>query len=320
MIEEGDLRPVVEIPGALGGERVDRVVALLSGRTRAQVAKLIAAGGVRLGGVVVAAGSRRVRVGEILETDLRLVVGGNRSVPAPAEAGEVPFRVVFDDEAVIVVDKPPGVVVHPDGAHRSGTLVSGLLAMYPELARLPELGYGEIDRPGIVHRLDKDTSGLLVVARTPDAYRSLTAQLAARTVRRTYLALACGALDAEAGVVDAPIGRSLRDPTRMAVSAGGRAARTHYRVLARFAEPLEATYLELRLETGRTHQIRVHLAAIGHPVVGDARYRGDRRRSGAGRPFLHAAGLAFVDPATDQQAEFSSPLPDDLVSVLERFS
>ena len=320
MIEEGDLRPVIEIPGALGGERVDRVVALLSGRTRAQVAKLIAAGGVRLGGAVVAAGSRRVRVGEILETDLRLVVGGNRSVPAPAEAGEVPFRVVFDDEAVIVVDKPPGVVVHPDGAHRSGTLVSGLLAMYPELARLPSSATARSTglasctgwtgtRPGCSSSPAPPTP----IARSP-------LELAARTVRRTYLALACGALDAEAGVVDAPIGRSLRDPTRMAVAAGGRAARTHYRVLARFAEPLEATYLELRLETGRTHQIRVHLAAIGHPVVGDARYRGDRRRSGASRPFLHAAGLAFVDRATDQQAEFSSPLPDDLVSVLERFS
>jgi 23S rRNA pseudouridine1911/1915/1917 synthase len=171
-----------------------------------------------------------------------------------------------------------------------------------------------------VHRLDKDTSGLLVVARTPDAYRSLTAQLAARTVRRTYLALACGALEADAGVVDAPIGRSLRDPTRMAVAAGGRAARTHYRVLARYTEPLEATYLELRLETGRTHQIRVHLGAIGHPVVGDARYRGDRRRSGCTRPFLHATGLAFVDPATDEEVGFSSPLPDDLAVVLGQFS
>jgi 23S rRNA pseudouridine1911/1915/1917 synthase len=170
-----------------------------------------------------------------------------------------------------------------------------------------------------VHRLDKDTSGLLVVARTPDAYRSLTAQLAARTVRRTYLALACGALEAEAGVVDAPIGRSLRDPTRMAVAVGGREARTHYRVLARYARPLEATYLELRLETGRTHQIRVHLAAIGHPVVGDARYRGDRRRSGCARPFLHATGLAFLDPATDEEVAFSSPLPDDLAAVLAQF-
>jgi 23S rRNA pseudouridine1911/1915/1917 synthase len=310
----------VEIPGVLSGERVDRVVALLSGCTRAQVARLVAARGVRLCGIVVATGSRRVHAGDLLETDLRLLVETESELVRAAAPGEVPFRVVYDDQAVIVVDKPPGVVVHPDAAHRSGTLVAGLLASYPELAQLPRLGCGESDRPGIVHRLDKDTSGLLVVARTPDAYRSLTAQLAARTVRRTYLALACGALEADAGVVDAPIGRSLRDPTRMAVAAGGRAARTHYRVLARYTEPLEATCLELRLETGRTHQIRVHLGAIGHPVVGDARYRGDRRRSGCTRPFLHATGLAFVDPATDEEVGFTSPLPDDLAVVLGQFS
>jgi 23S rRNA pseudouridine1911/1915/1917 synthase len=319
MSETGS-KAVVAIPGALSGERVDRVVALLSGRTRAQVARLIAAGGVRVSNVVVIAGSRRVQAGELLETDLRQLAEAERRLPLPAAPGEVPFRVVYDDQAVIVVDKPAGVVVHPDAAHRSGTLVAGLLALYPELALLPELGCGESDRPGIVHRLDKDTSGLLVVARTADAYRSLTAQLAARTVRRTYLALACGAFEAEAGVVDAPIGRSLRDPTRMAVAAGGRAARTHYRVLARFTEPLEATYLELRLETGRTHQIRVHLASIGHPVVGDTRYRGDRRRSSLKRPFLHAAGLAFVDPAGTRELSFSSRVPDDLVAVLDRFS
>jgi 23S rRNA pseudouridine1911/1915/1917 synthase len=311
---------IVEIPGVLSGERVDRIVALLSGCTRAQVARLVAARGVRLCGIVVATGSRRVHAGDLLETDLRLLVETESELVRAAAPGEVPFRVVYDDQAVIVVDKPPGVVVHPDAAHRSGTLVAGLLASYPELAQLPRLGCGESDRPGIVHRLDKDTSGLLVVARTPDAYRSLTAQLAARTVRRTYLALACGALEADAGVVDAPIGRSLRDPTRMAVAAGGRAARTHYRVLARYTEPLEATYLELRLETGRTHQIRVHLGAIGHPVVGDARYRGDRRRSGCTRPFLHATGLAFVDPATDEEVGFSSSLPDDLAVVLGQFS
>jgi len=315
-----DPRSVVAIPGALGGDRVDRVVALLSGLTRAQAARLIAAGGIRLGGVTVAAGSRRVQADDVLETDLQLLAGKEPTGPQAAEPGEVPFRIVYDNEAVIVVDKPPGVVVHPGSARPSGTLVSGLLALYPELSRLPELGCGERDRPGIVHRLDKDTSGLMVVARTPDGYRSLTAQMAARSVQRTYLALACGALEADLGVVDAPIGRSTRDPTRMAVAAGGRWARTHYRVLARFTEPLEATYLELRLETGRTHQIRVHLGAIGHPVVGDQRYRGDRRRSGCPRPFLHATGLAFVDPATETKVEFTSPLPADLAAVLERFS
>ncbi len=319
-MSDAGMGPVVAVPGVLSGERVDRVVALLSGYTRAQVARAIAAGAVRVGGRVVAVGSRRVRAGDLLEIDLGLGAVAGPELLRAAAPGEVRFTVVYEDEAVIVVDKPPGVVVHPDAAHRSGTLVAGLLALYPELARLPEQGCGEADRPGIVHRLDKDTSGLLVVARTPDAYRSLTAQLAARSVSRKYLALACGALESEAGVVDAPIGRSLRDPTRMAVAVGGRAARTHYRVLVRYAEPLEASYLELRLETGRTHQIRVHLGAIGHPVVGDARYRGDRRRSGCARPFLHATGLAFVAPATGHEVAFSSPLPEDLASVLEGFS
>jgi len=319
-VSDAGPRSQVEVPGALSGERVDRVVALLSGCTRAQVARLIAAGGVRVRGLVVSAGSRRVSTGDLLETDLRLLGETASSIVGAASPGEVPFRVVHDDEAVIVVDKPPGVVVHPDAAHRSGTLVAGLLALYPELGELPRLGCGESDRPGIVHRLDKDTSGLMVVARTPDAYRSLSAQLAARTVRRRYLALAWGALEADSGVVDAPIGRSLRDPTRMAVAAGGRAARTHYRVLSRYSQPLEATYLEVSLETGRTHQIRVHLSAIGHPVIGDARYRGDRRRSGCARPFLHAAALAFVHPATGEEVGFCSLLPGDLAAVIERFS
>jgi 23S rRNA pseudouridine1911/1915/1917 synthase len=311
---------VVEIPAALSGERVDRVVALLSGRTRAQVARLIGAGGVRLSGATVKSASRRVKAGDMLETDLEALAKTANVVARASVPGEVPFRVVYEDAGVIVVDKPPGVVVHPDAAHASGTLVSGLLALYPELARLPELGCGEPDRPGIVHRLDKDTSGLLVVARSANGYRSLTAQLAARTVRRSYLALACGAIEADAGVIDAPIGRSVRHPTRMAVAVGGREARTHYGVLQRFTRPLEASYLDLRLETGRTHQIRVHLAAIGHPVVGDARYRGDRSRSRAGRTFLHAAGLAFLDPSSGTQVSFTSPLPEDLAAVLKSFS
>jgi 23S rRNA pseudouridine1911/1915/1917 synthase len=310
----------VEIPAALAGERVDRVVALLSGRTRAQVARLIEAGGVRLGGATVKSASRRVHAGDALETDIEALAEVAQVVARAASPGEVLFRVVYEDADLVVVDKPPGLVVHPDAAHKANTLASGLLAIYPELARLPELGCGEADRPGIVHRLDKDTSGLLVVARSPQAYASLTAQLAARTVARRYLALACGAMEADAGVVDAPIGRSLRHPTRMAVAVGGRAARTHYRVLERFTQPLDATYLELRLETGRTHQIRVHLAAIGHPVVGDARYRGDKRRSGAGRTFLHAAGLEFLHPASGEPVSFASPLAQDLEAVLRAFS
>ena len=314
-------RGEVTIPAALSGERVDRVVALLSGHTRAQVAKLIAAGGVRLAGVVVSSGSRRVTAGELLETDLELLAETATREARPAAPGEVRFRVVYEDQAVIVVDKPAGVVVHPDAAHSSGTLVAGLLLSYPELAQLPELGCGESDRPGIVHRLDKDTSGLLVVARSPDAYRSLTAQLAEHSVQRTYLALACGALEAEVGVVDAPIGRSLRYRTRMAVAAGGRPARTHYRVLDRFTRPLEATYSGAASRDG-PHPPDPRPPRRDRPP--DRRRRPLRRRQEAVR---HKAHLPACDRARSlstrragEEVGFTSPLPDDLAVVLKRFS
>jgi 23S rRNA pseudouridine1911/1915/1917 synthase len=176
---------------------------------------------------------------------------------------------------------------------------------------------GDPARPGIVHRLDRGTSGLLVVARSPRAYASLTDQLARRRVERRYLALVRGHMPAPAGVIDAPVGRSARDRTRMAVAAGGRSARTRYEVVAAFDEPEPLSLVACRLETGRTHQIRVHLAAVGHPVVGDDRY-GGRRLLGLDRPFLHAAELAFTHPATGEQVRFSSPLPPDLQAVLDR--
>jgi 23S rRNA pseudouridine1911/1915/1917 synthase len=203
---------------------------------------------------------------------------------------------------------------------RVGTLVGGLLERYPELAKLPAEGFGSSERPGIVHRLDKDTSGLLVVARSSRAYRSLTEQMAARTAKRTYLALALGTMRAAQGVIDAPIGRSSRDPTKMAVANAGREARTSYRVLQRFAEPIEATELELQLQTGRTHQIRVHLAAIGHPVLGDGRYGGSRRSSGVRRTMLHAARLGFLAPGSGEALEFEASPPEDYLASIRRFS
>jgi len=309
----------VEIPEALAGERVDRVVALLTGRARSEVTRLIASRGVRIGGAVVDSSSRRVRVGEVLDYDLESLPG-EAAGPGPAMAGEVAFGVVYEDPDLLVVDKPAGIVVHPDAAHRSGTLVNGLLERYPEIAGLPDQGCGEPDRPGIVHRLDKDTSGLLVVARTPLAFRSLSEQLAGHLVERVYHCMATGRVESDSGTVDAPVGRSARDPTRMAVAKTGRAARTHYEVTDRFTVPLPATELVLRLETGRTHQIRVHLAAIGHPVLGDVRYKGDRRRSGCPRPFLHATRLSFAHPSTGEVVVAESALPAELVEVRARFS
>jgi 23S rRNA pseudouridine1911/1915/1917 synthase len=300
-----------QVPAALAGERVDRVVAMMTGLTRADVADLVAAGAVQLRGKVVTSRSTKVHEGDELVVE----------VPdAPAEVGpsaepDIDVPVVYADDDVIVVDKPQELVVHPGAGNATGTLAAGLLARYPELA-----GVGEVERPGIVHRLDKGTSGLLVVARTGDAYDSLVAQLSARSVERRYLALVWGVPSPPTGMVDAPIGRSRKDPTRMTVSSSGREARTRYEVQQVFVEPIDAALLECRLETGRTHQIRVHLAAIGHPIVGDPRYRGKRAAFSTPRTFLHAHALAFDHPRTGDRVSFSSPLPADLAGVLSRLS
>jgi 23S rRNA pseudouridine1911/1915/1917 synthase len=296
------------IPGPLDGERLDRVVALLTGLPRAQVAELVAAGAVRVGGAVVPARSRRVAAGETVEVDLPArPAADERPAPDPG----VELSVVHADEHVIVVDKPAGLVVHPGAGHPDGTLVNGLLARFGDLAAV-----GEPHRPGIVHRLDRGTSGLLVVARTAAAHAALVAQLRSRAVERVYLALVWGSLDAPSGLIDAPVGRADTDRTRMTVSARGREARTRYRVTTRFREPAPLTLVECRLETGRTHQIRVHLAAIGHPVVGDVRYRGVRPAVALRRPFLHACRLAFDHPATGARVEYEAGLPADLEAVV----
>ena len=280
---------------------------MLTDVPRTEAAALVADGRVRLDGRVVAGKSRRVAEGEVLTVELpEAGVVGVEADPSVA----VP--VVFADADVIVVDKPPGLVVHPGHGNDTGTMVQGLLARFPELASV-----GELDRPGVVHRLDAGTSGLLVVARSAAAYEALVAQLQARSVDRRYLALVGGTVEAPAGVVDAPIGRSGHDPTRMAVRADGREARTAYEVRERFTEPAPATLLECKLETGRTHQIRVHLAAIGHPVLGDPRY--GRSKVPAPRPFLHAWRLAFDHPTTGERLSFEAPLPPDLEAVRAGF-
>jgi 23S rRNA pseudouridine1911/1915/1917 synthase len=215
------------------------------------------------------------------------------------------LRIVHVDEALAVVDKPAGLVVHPAPSHTGPTLVS-------ELGELLE-GGGEAERPGIVHRLDKGTSGLLVVARSDSAHAALQAKVQRREVERIYLALARGRLASRTGTIDAPIGRASRQRHRMAVSgAASRQARTHFEVLELLTTE---TYLEARLETGRTHQIRAHFAAIGHPLVGDPTYGGERKY-GLRRQFLHAHRLAFDHPETGEQLSFSSELPADLAAAL----
>jgi len=233
--------------------------------------------------------------------------------PLPEPDASIPVEVVAADEHIIVVNKPAGLVVHPGAGRADGTLVNGLLARWPELADV-----GEAHRPGIVHRLDKGTSGLMVVARTQTAYHALVDQLSVHEVERNYETLVWGWLDTPVGTIDAPIGRSRRNPLLMTVSADGRPSRTHYEVVERCLEPALVTRMRCSLETGRTHQIRVHLRSIGHPVVGDDLYSGQRPALGLARPFLHAFRLAFAHPATDETVSFTAELPSDLVAVLDR--
>jgi 23S rRNA pseudouridine1911/1915/1917 synthase len=303
----GDMLEPVVVPAALAGERADRAVALLTGWSRGEVQALVEAGAVLVSGAPVSK-SRRLRAGEVVE-----LLGGPPPASLPA-AEDMPLAVRHEDADVVVLAKPAGLVVHPGAGHAHGTLVNGLLARYPEIAAV-----GDAARPGIVHRLDRDTSGLMVVARSTAAYDALVAELAARAVERRYLALVWGHPDAPRGVVDAPIGRSTRRPTRMAVRDGGREARTEYVVERSYDEPV-VSLLECRLETGRTHQVRVHLQAIGHPVVGDAAYGGSRVAIALERPFLHAFRLAFEHPTTGEHLEFDEPLPPELAEILAALS
>jgi 23S rRNA pseudouridine1911/1915/1917 synthase len=295
--------PIV-VPEVLAGERIDSAVALLTGWSRADVQTLLARSAIVVDGRAVSK-SHKLVAGTVVELLEEPAVG---APPAADETVAVDVRYADDD--VIVIAKPAGLVVHPGAGHPGGTLVNGLLARFPDIAEV-----GDVYRPGIVHRLDRDTSGLLVVARTPRAYDSLVEQISSRSVDRLYVALVWGALSSPRGVIDAPIGRSTARRTRMAVRDSGKVARTAYEVRTAYVEPL-CTLLDCRLETGRTHQIRVHLSAIGHPVVGDATYGGSRAPISLDRPFLHATHLGFDHPVTGARIAFDDPLPAALAAVL----
>jgi 23S rRNA pseudouridine1911/1915/1917 synthase len=301
--------PSEEIPEALAGERIDRVVSMLTTASRAEASVLIAGGHVTLNGAVVTGRAHRVAAGDLVAIDLPDVDGDTAVEPDPG----VDVEVVYEDDDIVVIDKQPGLVVHPGAGNKHATLVHGLVARFPEMAVVGS----DSTRPGIVHRLDKETSGLLVAARSEAAYGELVRMLTDRRVDRSYLTLAWGDFEAPSGAIEAPIGRSSRDPTRMTVSSGGKEARTRYDVVQSFHEPVTVTLLRCHLETGRTHQIRVHLSAIGHPVVGDARYGGVRESLATPRIFLHATELAFAHPVTNEPMHFESPLPADLRAVLE---
>ncbi len=294
------------VTSTLDGLRLDRALSLVSGLSRADVARLIVSGAVRVDGRVATKASLRLDVGHHLEAEIPET--SDEVAPDPT----VPVDVVAESADYLVINKRAGQVVHPGAGHVDGTLIAGVLARRPEVARLADAGLCDLVRPGVVHRLDKGTSGLLVVATSPVGLLSLREQLSSREMGRTYLGLVEGHVEEARGIVEAPIGRSTRQPTLMAVRPDGREARTHYEVLARYDAPA-TTLLRLRLDTGRTHQIRVHLSTIGHPVVNDLRY-GHRRdsRLEEERFFLHSYRLEFLDPTSGQPHQFQAELPDDL--------
>lgn len=289
---------VTVVPADAAGTRLDRFLAQpLGSRARAQ--SLIDARRVRVDGEL-RPKSYAVRTGEIVEVE-------DRAVAAPVAAPPASFAVAYEDEHLLVVDKPAGLVVHPARGHRTGTLAQALSGV--------GAGGGEPWRAGIVHRLDRDTSGLLVVAKSDSVHRALKALLAGRGLRREYLALVDGRPPARSGTIDAPIGRHRRERVLMSIDTDDpREARTHFEIERMLPA---ASLLRVVLETGRTHQIRVHLASIGHPVCGDPQY-GVAGRFGLTRQFLHAARLAFAHPVTGAPVDVRSPLPEDLVAALAR--
>lgn len=272
-----------------------------TGLTRSRLQRLIVEGQVSVNGGA-AKPSHRLRAGDLVSL----------SVPPPRpstlEPQDIPVTVVYQDDDLVVIDKPAGLAVHPGPGHPDQTLVNALLAMCPDIQ-----GIGGEVRPGIVHRLDKDTSGLMMVAKTHQAHLDLSAQIKARQTTKGYLALVEGTPAPPKGMIDAPIGRHPRRRTRMAVVVGGKEARTSYQVREQFPEH---SLVELYLETGRTHQIRVHMAHIGHPLAGDAIYGHASRL--VGRHFLHAFHLGFNHPATGEPLEFKTELPADLAPAVDK--
>ena len=300
--EDDDDAQSAIVPGDHIGRRLDRSLATLFPEySRSRLQSWLGSGRITIDGGS-AEPSQKVRGGEAV---LLSASPDPREVAFVAEP--VPLQIVYEDDALLVIDKPAGLVVHPGSGNWSGTMLNGLLAHHPPLAGVP--------RAGIVHRLDKDTSGLLVVAKTLETQTDLVRQLQARTVRREYLALVAGGVKA-AGIVDAPIGRHPRERTMMAIVPAGKPALTHYSVLERFDR---CTLLRCRLETGRTHQIRVHLASIAHPLIGDPVYRGKHPlQSGIAfaRQALHAERLGLRHPVSGIEMSWTSPLPADFAELL----
>jgi 23S rRNA pseudouridine1911/1915/1917 synthase len=305
----------VTVPAETNGARLDRaLVQLFPDRSRSAMARLIEEGHVSVNGRPAVKTSLRVEEGQTIEVDFP------PPEPATVESQDLPLTILYEDADIVVIDKPAGLVVHPAAGHRDQTLVNALLFHVRDLS-----GVGGEIRPGIVHRLDKETSGVMIIAKNDDAHRRLTEWWGTDRVRKEYLALVYGTPTKSSGVIDAPIGRDPRNRKRMAVVRSGRAAVTEYEVVERFRY---VSLLRCRLRTGRTHQIRVHLKHLGHPIVGDAVYSGPQWRgvpdkklqktlSSLPRQALHASRITFPHPRTEKPMTIEAPLPQDLRSVID---
>ena len=286
------------------GVRLDAFLSADGALTRSQAARLIAEGRVRVNGKP-AAKSARLSGGETVTVDVPQL---RETALSPQD---IPLDVVYEDDDVIVVNKPTGLVVHPAPGHPDGTLVNALLHHCGDSLS----GIGGEKRPGIVHRIDRDTSGLIIAAKNDAAHLALSAQLKDHSLSRTYECLVTGNMKQDSGTVDAPIGRSSADRKKMAVVPTGRRAVTHWEVVARYPG---VTHLRCRLETGRTHQIRVHMAYIGHPILGDTVYGAKKPIPGLTGQCLHATGLRFIHPRTGEPVELHCPLPPEFTAMLQK--
>ena len=294
------------VPDSLEGERLDRLIAFIGNISRSEASSIIKKGQVLINDQAVTRSSFKVSIGNRVEFYVR-----DDEEAAEIEAdSSVDFKIIYSDSDFFVIDKPAGLVVHPGAGNLSGTLVNGLLAISPQIRDV-----GEKNRPGVIHRLDKGTSGLLLAANTNEGYQFFVDELSDRKVKRIYQALVWGVPEGPEGIIDAPIGRSSKNRKKMGIVSKGKNAITTYQVKESWFSS-NVSLLELQLETGRTHQIRVHLSSIGNPVVGDDVYGTNRKNLTLRRPFLHASKLSFEHPRTGKACEFESPLPEDLKSVL----
>ena len=294
------------VPDSLEGERLDRLIAFIGNISRSEASNIIKKGQVLINDQAVTRSSFKVSIGNSVEFYVR---DDEEATEIEADSS-VDFKIIHSDSDFFVIDKPAGLVVHPGAGNLSGTLVNGLLAISPQIRDV-----GEKNRPGVIHRLDKGTSGLLLAANTNEGYQFFVDELSDRKVKRIYQALVWGVPEGPEGIIDAPIGRSSKNRKKMGIVSKGKNAITTYQLKESWFSS-NVSLLELQLETGRTHQIRVHLSSIGNPVVGDDVYGTNRKNLTLRRPFLHASKLSFEHPRTGKAYEFESPLPEDLKSVL----